>query len=199
MTQGKAPSNEQIKKDLKRDADNVAKKAEEKSEELAGKSKQESERLQKQGKEFLNDASEKGNELYEEAKKEFNHLENEGKDLFSKLYGFLNEKAQCASQQFSKFSTQLSKNTKDLSNRLYLELQNPVVLTQLVVIAGGAAAAYQGYLERHRIRSENNVVLGLHASIITGLVLVDGFLFNKYYPKYDPKTTTFYKKQQGLE
>lgn len=69
-------------------------------------------------------------------------------------------------------------------SRAQYELQNPVVVAQVVAGVGGIAAAYVGWLERHRIRSESRAVVATHAAIITGLVALDVALFRTYYPKY---------------
>ena len=195
-----APSNEQIKKDLKKDAKNIEKKVaqesenlkeqgKEKANELSAKGQEKANELSAKGQEFFDEASAKGKEFLEEAKKELNHLEEEGKDLLSKFVKWVKATSRSVGQSLNKTANEVSKVTSQAVSRTSVELQNPVVVTQLAVVAGGLSAGYLGYLERHRINTDNKYVVGLHASIITGLVLLDGYLFNTYYPKYDKKTT----------
>lgn len=77
--------------------------------------------------------------------------------------------------------------TCSAASRVGTELSNPVVAAQVVVVAGGAAAGYLAYMERHRINTDNKAFVCVNASIITGLVVLDGVLFSKYYSKYDKK------------
>ncbi|EER31663.1 conserved hypothetical protein [Candida tropicalis MYA-3404] len=206
-----APSNEQIKKDLKKDAKNIEKKVaqesenlkeqgkekanelsakgQEKANELSAKGQEFFDEASAKGKEFLEEANDKSKEFLEEAKKELNHLEEEGKDLLSKFVKWVKATSRSVGQSLNKTANEVSKVTSQAVSRTSVELQNPVVVTQLAVVAGGLSAGYLGYLERHRINTDNKYVVGLHASIITGLVLLDGYLFNTYYPKYDKKTT----------
>ncbi|RCK55735.1 hypothetical protein Cantr_05040 [Candida viswanathii] len=195
-----APSNEQIKKDLKRDAANIEKKVAQESENLKKQGKEKAAEAQAKGKEYLDEASARGKEFLdeandkskeflEEAKKELNHLEEEGKDLLSKFVAWVKSTSQSIGQSLNKTGDEVAKTTSEAVSRTSVELQNPVVVAQIAVIAGGLGAGYLGYLERHRINTDNKYVVGIHASIITGLVLLDGYLFTTYYPKYDKKVT----------
>ncbi|EGW34688.1 uncharacterized protein SPAPADRAFT_57741 [Spathaspora passalidarum NRRL Y-27907] len=72
-------------------------------------------------------------------------------------------------------------------SRVGVELQNPVVLAQVAVIASASAAGYFAHLEKYKIKSDNRAINCLNAAALTALVLADGFLFNQYYSKYDKK------------
>lgn len=213
--QKQAPSTEQIKKDVKKDAKNIEKKVVEESENLKEQGKEKAAELNAKGKEkaseasakgqelfneasakgqeFLDEASDKSKEFLAEAKKELNYLEEEGKDLLSKFIKWAKSTGKSIGQSLNKAGSEVSRVSSQAISRTSIELQNPVVVTQLAVIAGGLSAGYLGYLERQRINTDNKYVVGIHASIITGLVLLDGYLFNTYYPKYDKKTTRIEK------
>jgi uncharacterized phage infection (PIP) family protein YhgE len=126
-------------------------------------------------------------ETVDQAEKEFDKLEKESKSVFNDIASFINKKLVELNGQLNGTLTKLSKSTSQAVSSAYAELQNPVVLVQTVIGLTGIAAGYVAYVDRHRIRSDNNMVLGIHASIITGLVLVDGYLFNKYYGRYQKK------------
>lgn len=194
----KAPSNEQIKKDIKKDADNIAKKGKEESEHLKKQGKEAVDEASEKGKEFIDQANKKGKELLDEAndkskeflkeaRKELNHLEEEGQNLLSQFVAYVKSTANSIGQSLNKAGAELQLATSAAVSRTSVELQNPVVIAQIAVAAGGAAAGYLAYLERYRINTDNKYVVGIHASIITGLVVLDGYLFSTYYPKYDKK------------
>ncbi|KAI5966342.1 uncharacterized protein KGF55_000651 [Candida pseudojiufengensis] len=186
----KAKGSETAKK-LQKEGSKTAEEAKKAGEEYG-------EELRKSGKEFVEAVNERGEVIYEAineksqealeaAKKEYNHLEKEGRNVFSQLSASAQKGAQNFGTYLQQTGESISKTSQDLFSRISIELQNPVVISQIFVVAGGLTAGYYGYLERHRIRSDNNVVVGLHASIITGLVLLDGYFVSKYYPQYDKK------------
>ncbi|KAI5955760.1 hypothetical protein KGF54_001262 [Candida jiufengensis] len=190
----------ELKAEGSKTAKNLQKEGSKKADELKKSGEEYGEELRKSGKEFVEAVNERGEviyeaineksqEAYDAAKKEFNHLEKEGKNIFSQLSASVQQGAQNFGSYLQETGKSISKTSQDLFSRLSIELQNPVVLSQIFVVAGGLTAGYYGYLERHRIRSDNNVVVGLHASIITGLVLLDGYFVSKYYPQYDKKRT----------
>lgn len=90
---------------------------------------------------------------------------------------------------FNKFSSAVAGYTQSFAVRSKKEVQNPVVISQIVLGVGALGGAYIGYLERSRIFGAQHFksAVTAHAAIITGLVVLDGFLFNKYYSKYDKK------------
>ncbi|CUM67834.1 uncharacterized protein PRCAT00005542001 [Priceomyces carsonii] len=133
------------------------------------------------------EATEKKGNRGDEFKKEVDDLEKEGKTYFNKLVAFIKEKSSCASKVFSANFKEGQKKTSAALAKTSEEFQNPVVIAQALVGVTGVFAGYLTYLERHRIDTDNKLVLGIHGSIITGLVLLDGFLFRKYYPKFDKK------------
>ena len=151
------------------------------------------EAARERGEVIYDAAQEKGHEALEATRKELDRLEEEGRTLFSKLSASIQRGANQFGQFLQRSSQNIQAGVSQAASRTAIELQNPVVVTQLFVIAGGAAAGYLGWIERYRIRSDHNLVVGIHASVITGLVLLDGFLFNKYYPQYDKKRTTVRK------
>ncbi|EMG46621.1 hypothetical protein SBY92_005447 [Candida maltosa Xu316] len=179
-----APSIDQLKK---KDADSIEKIVAEEAGKLQQQGEEELEQANAKGREFLEEANEKGKEFLKEAKKELNHLEEEGKDLLSKLVAWVKSTATCVGETLTKVSSDAQVATSNAVSKTAVELQNPVVVAQVAVVAGGIGAGYLAYLEKHRINTDNKYVVGIHASIITGLVLLDGYLFTTYYPKYDKK------------
>ena len=201
--QGQAKA-EELKKEGKAKAAELKKEGEAKAEQAKKATGQEAEDLKQASKELLEAARERGEviydaaaeksqEAYEATRKELDRLEEEGRSLLAKISASIQRGAQQLGQFLQKSGENIQVGVSQAASRTAVELQNPVVVTQLFVVAGGAAAGYLGWLERYRIRSDQNAVVGIHAGVITGLVLLDGFLFNKYYPQYDPKRTTVRK------
>lgn len=126
------------------------------------------------------EAIQKDIEKAEELKKE---LDKEGKTLYSQLIELFNKSSTKVSSVVSEYSACALNRGQRAANITITELQNPVVATQVVVGLTGAVAAYLAYLERGRILS-NKYVVGIHAGVITALVLADGYLFGKYYKQY---------------
>lgn len=110
--------------------------------------------------------------------------EKEGKDLLALAQEKLSATYSYVSNYLSNFNVESRKTVAYAQS----ELENPVVVLQTIAGIGGLVAGYVTYLERHRIRTDSNIVLGIHGAIITGLVGLDVYLFGKYYPKYDKKT-----------
>lgn len=146
-------------KQVKKDINNAAEKASDKAEELSKEAK-------KAGKKATKDV-----------KKELDELEKASAPYLESIANFVKEKYNCLS---STLSSKLSKENLKATGE---EFKNPVVLGQLAVIVGGATAGLYVYSERARIRSDNKYVVAIHAGIITGLVLADGFIFSKLYEK----------------
>ncbi|KAM9931244.1 hypothetical protein OXX80_009097 [Metschnikowia pulcherrima] len=113
-----------------------------------------------------------------EIKKEIDEFEKNAAPYFQQAVSFVKEKyAQLSAAVTSRV------NTETVSNAV-VELQNPVVLSQLALIAGGATAGWYVYAERAHIRSDNKYVVAIHAGLVTALVLGDAYVFQKLYPKY---------------
>jgi len=148
---------------------------------------EEFEDLKNKSKKTLKKASGDMKEKYDQAEKELSELEKESKSFINDAAAYISKELLKLNTQLGSIFTNLSKSTTDVVSSAYVELQNPVVLVQTVIGLTGIAAGYVAYVDRHRIRTDNNLVLGIHASIITGLVVVDGYLFNKYYPKFQKK------------
>lgn len=111
----------------------------------------------------------------EDFKKEVHDAEERGKNFVVQLW--------------NRVVATVTRTADRVNNDAYVtrakyELQNPVVVAQVLAGIGGAVAGYIGYLERHRIRSENRLVVATHGAIITGLVALDVVLFRTYYPQY---------------
>lgn len=127
-------------------------------------------------------------DLLKKSKKDLDAFEKKAKEEYSDFVTFLSKKYQEASASASEFFSTVSEKTSKVVAQSSTELENPVVVIQAVAGIGGIVAGYIGYLERHRIRSDSNVVLGIHGAIITTLIGLDVYLFGKYYPKYDKKS-----------
>ncbi|EAZ63758.2 hypothetical protein PICST_75104 [Scheffersomyces stipitis CBS 6054] len=144
-------------------------------------------KLKKEAEGYADGAVKKGKAVAEELKKELGELEAEGKSLWNKFVESVQASASKISKVLGDAGAQVQSTTCTAVTATSKELQNPVVLAQALVGAGGIFGGYLLYTERHRIDTDNKVVLGLHAAIITGFILVDGYLFNQYYSKYDKK------------
>lgn len=114
-------------------------------------------------------------EQVEDFKKELHDAEERGKNFLVNLWNKVVATVSSTAGRINQDATVARAKT---------ELQNPVVVAQVLAGIGGAVAGYIGYLERHRIRSENRLVVATHGAIITGLVALDVVLFKTYYPQY---------------
>lgn len=85
---------------------------------------------------------------------------------------------------FSSKTACLSTKSKELARKSQSELKNPVVASQVIVAVSAIAAGYVGFAERSRILNAPRYAVSVHAAIVTGLVGLDLFLVNKFYPKY---------------
>ncbi|OBA24326.1 hypothetical protein METBIDRAFT_37495 [Metschnikowia bicuspidata var. bicuspidata NRRL YB-4993] len=124
------------------------------------------------------DAAKASKKQAKQIKKEFDEIEKNSAPYLSQMVGYVKEKYAALSSALS------SRANADCASSAAAELQNPVVLSQLALIAGGATAGWYLYAERAHIRSENKYVLAIHAAIATGLVLGDVYVFQNLYPKY---------------
>ncbi|KAK6201329.1 uncharacterized protein RJT21DRAFT_1274 [Scheffersomyces amazonensis] len=148
---------------------------------------EEYENLKKDVEGIAKDAYEEGKTEGEKIKKELRKFRKEAESYFAKLLDSLKRVGAQAQTSIQGVASKASKTSSTVFSQTVTELQNPVVIAQTVVGITGIAAGYAAYLERSRINTDNKLVLSLHASIITGLILLDGFLFTTYYPKYDKK------------
>lgn len=178
---------EEAKNEVSHEADKVKKDAKKAGKDASKEASKEAEKVKKDASKAKDEAVKKGKAYALEAKKEFRELEKESKPYIDSAANFLKEKYNQAASFVSQYVN------RDTVNAAGQELQNPVVLGQLAVILGGATAGWFVYAERARIRSENKYVVGLHAAIITGLVVADSYIFSALYPKYS-KTQPKVKK-----
>jgi len=145
------------------------------------------ENLKKEVEGIAKEAYEDGKSKGERLKEELKELEKEGETYLAKVFESLKRASINTQDYLSTFVSKTSESTSTALTKTIKEFENPVVVIQTLVGITGIAAGYAGYLERHRINTDNRLVVSIHASIITGLVLLDGFLFTTYYPKYDKK------------
>lgn len=115
-------------------------------------------------------------------------LDEFGKDAEKKSNSFVEtvkQKVACFTQTVSKKIDSLRQtDAREVAASASTELQNPAVLAQILVGIGGIVGGYAVFQERHRINTDNKFVLATHAAIATGLVLIDGYIFKKTYPKF---------------
>lgn len=164
--------------DVKKEASQGAEKVKKDANEALKKAGKEAEKLKAEASLAADDAVKKGKATADNVKKDIKELEKESRPYIEKATKFVQEKYQAAASFVSSYVN------KDTVSAAGTELQNPVVVGQLAVILGGAAAGWFVYAERARIRTDNKYVVGIHAAVITGLVVVDGLLFSLLYPKY---------------
>ena len=131
------------------------------------------EKLKKQGKEAAKEISKEAKKVEKDLKKS----EGDALEVVKKYYLKVSALVQS-------LLASLSSSTVELTKTSQKELENPVVVAQVVAGASALAAGYVVYLERHRIKSDNPVVIGIHSAVITGLIGLDVLLFRKYYPQY---------------
>lgn len=135
-------------------------------------------RIKKQALKAAKDAVDSGKEHVQDFKKELKELEKESQPYVDQAVSFVKEKY---ARAYSYITSYLNKDTVNAAGQ---ELQNPAVIGQLALIAGGATAGWFVYSERARINTDNKYVIGIHAGLVTALVLADVYVFQKVYPKY---------------
>lgn len=135
-------------------------------------------RIKREALKAAHNAVDAGKEHVADLKKELLELEKESQPYVEKAVAYVKDKYAAAASYVS------SVVHSDKVNCASKELQNPVVVGQLAVIAGGAAAGWLVFCERSRIRSDNKYVVGIHAGVITAFLLADVYVFQKLYPKY---------------
>ncbi|KAK6465561.1 hypothetical protein DFJ63DRAFT_327176 [Scheffersomyces coipomensis] len=151
------------------------------------KLKQELENVKKDVEGVANETIEELKKDGESLKKQLKEFEKEGEDFIAKLFESFKRFGTQSKDTLYSFVTKATETSSTALSKTAVEFQNPVVIAQTVIGITGIAAGYAAYLERHRINTDNKLVVSIHASIITGLVLLDGYLFTTYYPKYDKK------------
>lgn len=164
--------------DVKKEASQGADKVKKDANEALKKASKEADKIKKDASKATEDAIKKGKAATDNVKKDLKELEKESRPYIEQATKFVKEKYQAAANFVGSY---VNKDTVAAAGN---ELQNPVVLGQIAVILGGATAGWFVYSERARIRSDNKYVVGIHAAVITGLVLADGVLFSQLYPKY---------------
>ena len=135
-------------------------------------------------KKKANDAVDRGAKKVKDFSKEAN--EN-GEAYLNKFIASVKAGINNVTKNVRDFTANFGDNSTQLVAKASEEFKNPVVITQALVGISGLVAGYMTYLERHRIHSDNKVVLATHGAIITGLIVADGYLFQKYYPQYKSK------------
>lgn len=138
-----------------------------------------------EAEELARNAGDKFESTFETGKEKVKDFGNgKPKKVYSNLVQIIKDGVELVRKNVQKASAKLPEVTSGAIARTGAELQNPVVLTQSLVGLGGLAAGYVLYTERSRIDTKNNYVLAIHGSILTGLVLLDAFLFKTFYPRY---------------
>lgn len=131
-------------------------------------------KLHETGHKLADDLKAKEKEVSKKLKKDL----DETKSFLAKLYDSISERL-VATSNYIYQST--SSGLETASN----ELKNPVVATQAVVAVGaiaGLAAVLKDRQQVFRFKTDGEISAILAG--IVGFVALDGFLFNKYYPKY---------------
>lgn len=149
-----------------------------KAQKLADEGKDKYSQLEKDGKAKLH-------QLEKDGKAKLNELEEETKSAVNNIYQWVKEQLIYIDQNLGGIGGSIVGNSTFYLTKFYQELNNPVVVAQTIVGLVGLGAGYVAYKDRYRIDTDNNVVLGIHAGVITGLVLTDRWLFNKYYPQFE--------------
>lgn len=164
---------------------NGVKNAESKTDKGAEKLNQKTAKGSEEAEELAKNAGEKFESTLESGKKNIKDLGNgKPKRICSDIVQIIKDGVELVRKNIQKASSKLPQVTSAALARTGTEVQNPVVLTQSLVGLGGLAAGYVLYTERSRIDTKNNYVLAIHGSILTGLVLLDAFLFKIFYPRY---------------
>lgn len=138
----------------------------------------------KEFKRKTHDAVDRGAKKVKDFSKEAN---DNGEAYFNRFISSVKTGISNVTKSVSDFTANFGDNSTQLLAKASEEVKNPIVITQALVGISGLVAGYVTYLERHRIHSDNRVVLATHGAIITGLIVADGYLFQKYYPQYKSK------------
>lgn len=177
-----------LAKDVKKKVNKEAKDLPQNAEELKKDAHKLANKAYSKGKEIAQEGQDALHQFAEDHEDEIKEFEERTKSLWElvvahttkaveQVSNFVSAKSQCASNQ----ATKAVVNTKR-------ELQNPAVVGQIGVAVAAAAAGYITFVERkHRINTNSKTVLGVHASVVTGLILLDAFVFKRAYNRYDKK------------
>lgn len=177
-----------LAKDAKKKLDKEAKDLPQNAEELKKDAHKFANKAYAKGKEIAKDGHEAIHQFAEDHEDELKEFEERTKSLWElvvthttkavqQVSNFVTAKSQCASNMASQTAVKTKR-----------ELQNPAVVGQIAVAVAAAATGYITFVERkHRINTNSKTVLGVHASVVTGLILLDAYVFKRAYNKYDKK------------
>lgn len=140
-------------------------------------------------KKLADDASEESKKFSKEASKKFRDGENFVVEKLKSLQQLLSSVLASGAKTVSNSVSTLAVKTRDTGNKLYLELQNPLVAVNAVLGAGGLCALLHGYAEHHTryLKGKSDSVILATVSGAAALLVLDGVLVNKYYSKFDKK------------
>lgn len=151
--------------------------------------KAKAQKLSEQGKEKFDEIESKGSkklhQLKKDGKSKFNDLEQETKSVVHNVYEWIKDQLVYIDNNLGGIGGKVVGTSTFYLTKFYQELTNPVVLIQSIVGVVGLSACYIAYKDKYRINTDNNLVLGIHASVLTGVVLADAWLFTKYFPKFE--------------
>lgn len=180
----------------KEKASELKSKAETKGSELKSQAEKTAHDLKSDAKDKLSKLEKDGKEALKDGKKKLGEFEQSSKNAIDKVYQFIREKLVYIDNNLGGFGGRIIGTTSYHLTKFYHELANPVVLVQSIVGLVGLSAGYIAYKDRYRINTDNSLVIGIHASVLTGLILTDKWLFNKYYPKFKQSDATIEAKSQ---
>lgn len=141
--------------------------------------------FEKKKKEAAKEAKKVTEEATKKAKKQAEIVKGEIDDFKKDTAPYLEKAINYVKDTYAQVSSAVSSRVNSqTASQAVTELQNPVVISQLALIAGGATAGWFVYSERAHIRSDNKIVVAIHAGIATALILGDVYLFQNLYPKY---------------
>jgi 23S rRNA G2069 N7-methylase RlmK/C1962 C5-methylase RlmI len=163
---------------LENDANKASQKAEDTGKNLKAQAKDAADKTQSKAKELHGDLQKAEKDAADKIKKEYDNHKGPAIDCFNAI-----------AVKVSQAAFYVVNTTKSAASWAAEELKNPVVATQAVVAVGAIAGLIAGIQERSKIfryKSDGEITAILAG--LAGLVVLDGVLFNKYYPKYDKKS-----------
>ncbi|CEP20779.1 unnamed protein product [Cyberlindnera jadinii] len=163
---------------LEKDANNASRDAEKAAQDLKSQAKDAAHKAGATAKKLQGDLKKAEKDASDKIKKEYNEKKGPVIEFFKAI-----------AEKVSATASYVVNTTTKGAHKATEELQNPVVATQAVVAVGAITGLVIGIQERAKIfRYKSDCEITAILAGLVGLVVLDGVLFTKYYPKYDKKS-----------
>ncbi|CDR38965.1 CYFA0S02e09626g1_1 [Cyberlindnera fabianii] len=167
-----------LKAEANKQAESASKEAGKAAEDFKAAASDAKDKATKKAKEIGDDLKKAEKDASDKIKKEYDANKGPVIDFFKKIGAKISEAA-----------SYVVESTKSAAVTTSEELKNPVVASQVAVTIGAIAGLSAGIAQREKIfrfKSDNEITAILAG--LAGLVVLDGYLFKTYYPKYDKKS-----------